>query len=130
MKLNDIANEANKLPLDTKEPILKFIEYKTNDNMEKILTKIEALEMKMTTEIKALNTKIDSLQTKMTTEIKTLDTKMTTEIKALDTKINTEIKSLEKETRTMQWFISGLGIVTTIFLTVITIIVSMMALKH
>ncbi|MDI9358939.1 MAG: hypothetical protein QM528_08325 [Phycisphaerales bacterium] len=50
MQLHEIAKEIEKLPAETRESVLKFIEYKTDQNMEKVIAKIEGVQA----EIKAL----------------------------------------------------------------------------
>ncbi|MDI9357791.1 MAG: hypothetical protein QM528_02460 [Phycisphaerales bacterium] len=62
MGLTKLANDIDKLPMNSKDAILNIIDNKTDENMEKVIAKIEGLQK----DIMGLNTKMD-------TEIKSLE---------------------------------------------------------
>lgn len=54
MELNEVNNNIKHLPEEQKEAILKLIDLKTNDNMEKVINAINHLEKTVDTKINTL----------------------------------------------------------------------------
>ncbi len=108
MDMNEIGQEYNKLPQETREIIVKFIEHKTDLDMQQVITKINDF-----------SNKINDFSNK----ISDFSNRMDRDIQSLEKSTNAQIQSLEKSYNNLKWFIG-------IFGSVMTILLAILAFKH
>ena len=68
MDINEIGQEYNKLPQETREIIIKFIEHKIDLDMQQVIKEIQGLNK----DIQGLNKDIQGLEKSTNTQIKVL----------------------------------------------------------
>ncbi len=95
MDINEIGQEYNKLPQETREIIIKFIEHKTDLDMQQVITKINDFSNRIDKDMQGLNKDIQGL--------------------------NKDIQSFEKSNNNLKWFIGIFGSLITIILAIIAL---------
>ncbi len=98
MDINEIGQEYNKLPQETREIIIKFIEHKSDLDMQQVIR-----------EIQGLNKDIQGLEKSTNIQIQGLEKSTNTQIKGLEKSTNTQIKVL-------YWVIGIIGVVIALIL--------------
>lgn len=58
--LTDISEQLEKLPIDGRKAITALIDIKTEDDMDKVLTKLDAMQSKFDAKFDAIESKFDA----------------------------------------------------------------------
>ena len=88
-KLTETAELLDRLPEDSKQAITALIDLKVEDNMDKVLNKLDSM-------TETFNARFDLLE-------KTVDVRL----KALDDKIDTKFDALTHRINAIYWFIGA-----------------------
>ena len=88
-KLTEAAELLDRLPEDSKQAIAALIDLKVEDNMDKVLNKLDSM-------TETFNARFDLLE-------KTVDVRL----KALDDKIDTKFDALTHRINAIYWFIGA-----------------------
>ena len=79
MDINEIGQEYNKLPQEIREIIIKFIEHKSDSDMQQVIKEIQGLNK----DIQGLNKDIQGLEKNTNIQIQGLEKSTNTQIKVL-----------------------------------------------
>ncbi len=83
MDLHEIGQEYNKLPQEIRDTIIKFIEHKTNLDMQQVIREIQGLNNRIEKDIQGLNNDIQGLNNRIEKDIQSLEKSNATQIKIL-----------------------------------------------
>ena len=116
MKTNQLNKEIQKLnlPDEQKSAILQIIDLKTEDNMEKVLNRMDLIQAEMRSIRDSLQSEIGSIRDSLQSEIGSIRDSLQSEIGSVRDSMRAEISGIK-------YMIGGLALLITILSIVLTI---------
>ena len=99
-KLTEAAELLDRLPEDSKQAIAALIDLKVEDNMDKVLNKLDSM-------TETFNARFELLEKTVDVRLKALDEKIDAGLKNLDDKIDTKFDALTHRINAIYWFIGA-----------------------